>query len=103
MNHPEEAAGMNGKDVRPLPGKETDMRILYEKREILFVLLWILVYCSVMAPIRGSYGFGSIQMLLALLAFLLRAFWNAITSSTSCSTPIRAAEPNFQSENLILM
>ena len=45
------------------------MRKLYEKREILFAVLWILAYCLVMGTIRGNYGFGSIWMLLALIAF----------------------------------
>ena len=50
-------------------GKETKMRKLYEKREILFAVLWILAYCLVMAPVRENFGIGSIWMLLALLVF----------------------------------
>lgn len=45
------------------------MRKLYQKNETLFAVLWIVAYCVVMAPIKGEYGYGSIRMLLALLAF----------------------------------
>ena len=45
------------------------MRKLYEKRELLFALLWILVYCLLIAPIKGSLGWDSPWMLLALLLF----------------------------------
>lgn len=50
-------------------GKEKNMHNVYEKRPILFAVLWIVVYCFVMAPIRGNYGDASIVMLLGLLAF----------------------------------
>ena len=40
------------------------MRKLYEKNEVLFAVVWILVYCFVMAPIKGSFGWDSIWMLL---------------------------------------
>ena len=39
---------------------------LYEKNEILFAVLWILLYCFVSIPIRGNFGDESIWMLLAL-------------------------------------
>ena len=45
------------------------MRKLYEERGILFAVLWIAAYCLVMAPIRGSLGWDSVWMLLALSAF----------------------------------
>lgn len=45
------------------------MRKLYEKQGILFAVLWILAYCLVMTPIKGNCGTGSVEMLLALLAF----------------------------------
>ena len=45
------------------------MRKLYEKREILFAVLWILAYCLVMAPVKGSFGWESVWMLLALALF----------------------------------
>ncbi len=45
------------------------MRKFYEKKEVLFAVTWILAYCLVMAPIKGNYGYSSIWMLLALLAF----------------------------------
>ena len=43
------------------------MRKLYEKREVLFAVLWILAYCLVIAPLKGELGLESVWMLLALL------------------------------------
>ena len=48
------------------PGKDGKMLKLYEKNEILFAVLWILLYCFVSIPIRGNFGDESIWMLLAL-------------------------------------
>ena len=45
------------------------MHKLYEKNEVLFAVLWILVYCFVLVPIRGNFGDESIWMTLALLLF----------------------------------
>ena len=45
------------------------MKKLYEKNEVLFAVLWILVYCFVLVPIRGNFGDESIWMTLALLLF----------------------------------
>ena len=45
------------------------MRKLYEKKEILFAVLWILAYCLVSAPVKDAFGIGSIWMALALFAF----------------------------------
>ena len=45
------------------------MRKLYEERGILFAVLWIAAYCLVMTPIRGSFGWDSVWMLLALFSF----------------------------------
>lgn len=42
------------------------MRKFYEKNEILFTVLWILVYCFATIPIRGELGDESIWMLIAL-------------------------------------
>ena len=44
------------------------MRKLYEKNEILFAVLWILVYCFTTIPIRGNLGDESIWMMVVLLA-----------------------------------
>ena len=44
------------------------MRKLYENKPILFAVLWIVLYCVVMAPIRGRFGDDSVQMLLGLTA-----------------------------------
>ena len=43
----------------------------YEKNQIVFAVLWIVAYCMIIAPIRGTYGDGSIQMLLGLIVFSL--------------------------------
>ena len=50
------------------------MRGLYEKNEILFAVAWILVYCLVLAPIRGEYGDGSIAMMAAISVFAISLF-----------------------------
>lgn len=44
------------------------MRKLYETKPVLFAVLWIVLYCVVMAPIRGRFGDDSVQMLLGLVA-----------------------------------
>lgn len=43
------------------------MRKLYERNEILFAVLWILVYCFTTIPIRGKFGDESIWMTVVLL------------------------------------
>ena len=52
------------------------MKKLYEKKPILFAVLWILIYCFVSIPIRGELGDESIFMLigLALIAAGITAF-----------------------------
>ena len=45
------------------------MRKLYEKKEILFAVLWIVAYCIILGTIRGDFGDESIYMLIALLVF----------------------------------
>ena len=54
---------------RAMPGKGNDMRKLYEKKEILFAVLWIVAYCVVLGTVRGNFGDESIHMLLTLLIF----------------------------------
>ncbi len=49
-------------------GKEMHMHKLYEKFEVLFAVLWIVVYCLVTIPIRRDLGDESIWMLVGLLA-----------------------------------
>ena len=44
------------------------MRKLYERNEILFAVLWILVYCFTTIPIRSNFGDESIWMTIVLLA-----------------------------------
>lgn len=53
------------------PGKEDNMRKFYEKKEILFAVLWILVYCFATIPIRGNLGDESVWMLVALLVIAI--------------------------------
>ena len=45
------------------------MRKLYEKREVLFAVLWIVAYCAAMTPVKGQFGYGSPWTLLVLAAF----------------------------------
>ena len=45
------------------------MHKLYEKKEILFAVLWIALYCVILGTIRGNFGDDSICMLLALVVF----------------------------------
>ena len=45
------------------------MRKLYEKKEILFAVLWIVAYCVIMSPLKGEFGYESLWMLLALIVF----------------------------------
>ena len=45
------------------------MRKLYEKKEILFAVLWIVAYCAVMTPIKGNLGEGSVWWMIAMLVF----------------------------------
>lgn len=50
------------------------MRKLYETKEVLFAVLWIVAYCVVMGTIRGNFGDDSIYMLLALAVFAAGIF-----------------------------
>ena len=52
--------------------QELDMRKLYEKKELLFAVLWIALYCVALGTIRGNFGDESIVMLIALLVFMQR-------------------------------
>ena len=45
------------------------MRKLYEQKEILFAVLWIAAYCVILGTIKGNFGYTSVIMLIALLAF----------------------------------
>jgi len=49
------------------------MRKIYEKNEILFAVLWILVYCFTTIPIRGNLGDASIWMTIVLLVIAVGA------------------------------
>ena len=45
------------------------MRKLYEQKDILFAVLWIVAYCVILGTVRGNFGDESIYMLIALLVF----------------------------------
>ena len=45
------------------------MKKLYEKRERLFAVLGIVAYCVIMSALKGQFGYESVWMLLALIAF----------------------------------
>ena len=49
------------------------MKKLYEKKEILFAVLWIVAYCVLTIPIRGNLGDESPWMLAALAAIAVAA------------------------------
>lgn len=49
------------------------MRKLYEKDEVMFAVLWILVYCFALNPIRGNLGDDSIWMTIVLLVIAVLA------------------------------
>ena len=49
------------------------MKRLYEKNEILFAVLWILVYCFTTIPIRGNLGDESIWMTIVLIVIAVSA------------------------------
>ncbi|MDD6154661.1 MAG: CPBP family intramembrane metalloprotease [Eubacteriales bacterium] len=49
------------------------MRKLYEKKEVTFAVLWIVVYCAVTIPIRGELGDESVWGTVALLAIAISA------------------------------
>ncbi len=45
------------------------MRKLYEEKEVMFAVLWIVLYCVILETIRSSFGDESIYMLVALIVF----------------------------------
>ena len=45
------------------------MRKLYVEKEVLFAVLWIVVYCLVLTPLKGNFGLDSAAMLTALIVF----------------------------------
>lgn len=44
------------------------MKKLYDKDETLFAILWIVIYCAIIAPVKGDQGYGSGLGTLLLLA-----------------------------------
>ena len=44
------------------------MRKFQEKHEVLFAVMWIVLYCAVIAPIKGRFGYGSVWPMLSLAA-----------------------------------
>lgn len=47
------------------------MKKLYERFELLFAILWIVIYCAVSVPIRGTFGDESPEMLIWLSVIAL--------------------------------
>lgn len=45
------------------------MRKLYEKNEVLFAVLWIVLYCVIVGTVRGNFGDESGVQMLVLIAF----------------------------------
>ena len=42
---------------------------LYEKKELLFAILWIAAYCVIIGTLKGSFDYDSIYLLLTLIVF----------------------------------
>ena len=51
--------------------KDVSMKKLYEKNEILFAVICIVLYCAVMTTLKGNYGYQSIIMLLGISVFAI--------------------------------
>lgn len=49
------------------------MKKLYEKKEVLFAVLWIVAYCAIMTSVKGQLGYASPWMTLALAAIAAAA------------------------------
>ncbi|MBP5332258.1 MAG: hypothetical protein J6Y89_10450, partial [Lachnospiraceae bacterium] len=49
--------------------KLRQLRQMYEKKEIWFAVIWIVLYCVILGTIRGNFGDDSLAMLIALLVF----------------------------------
>lgn len=47
------------------------MKKRYEKNEILFAVIGIVLYCAVMTTLKGKYGYQSIIMLLGISVFAI--------------------------------
>ena len=47
------------------------MKKLYERNEILFAVIGIVLYCVVMTTLKGNYGYQSIIMLLGISLFAI--------------------------------
>ena len=62
------------------------LKELYETKGVLFAVLWIILYCAILTPVKGNYGEDSIVMLLALLlvAVLIFAFVKANHLEADC-------------------
>jgi len=46
----------------------------YQKNEVLFAVGWILVYCLLIAPLRGEYGDDSVVLLAAMIVLATAIF-----------------------------
>ena len=49
------------------------LKKLYDTKEPLFAVLWIVLYCLISIPIRGQFGDESIWMLVTLAVIALAA------------------------------
>lgn len=49
------------------------MKKLYDRNEVTFAVIWIVIYCVLSVPIRGKYGDESPLMLIALAAVAIAA------------------------------
>lgn len=62
------------------------LKELYETKGVLFAVLWIILYCAILTPVKGNYGEDSAGMLIALLvvALLILGFVNASHLEKEC-------------------
>ena len=49
------------------------MKTLYEKKGVLFAVLWIIAYCVLLTPLRGQLGDDSVWCAVAMLAIAVAA------------------------------
>ncbi len=67
-----ESCGMGGYNAANLKeSKVINMRRLYERKPVLFAIMWIVLYCAITIPIRGEYGDGSIWSVVGLFAIAI--------------------------------
>ena len=68
------------------------MRKLYEEKEVLFAVLWIVAYCLVFGTIKGSYGYDSplaAAVIVSSLTFGIGHIVNFLTGQAGFETAVQ--------------